>query len=80
MGTVHVDNTSEGIRQGILEMKNRFVEYEFGIHELQAGQKAEWEEKVRELAAVIRSDNEAQERDDHLSVSKENRPFIERGD
>jgi glycosyltransferase involved in cell wall biosynthesis len=79
-GTVHVENTSEDIQRGVLEMKDNFGEYAAGIRELQAAQKAEWEEKVRELVSVIRSDLDALQGNDHLSIQKESRPYIERGD
>jgi glycosyltransferase involved in cell wall biosynthesis len=58
-GTVHVDNTSEGIRHGVQEMRSRYEEYVSGIRELQVSQQAEWEEKVRELESIIRSGGEA---------------------
>jgi glycosyltransferase involved in cell wall biosynthesis len=53
-GTVHVDNTRAGIRQGVYEMKGHYPEYLSGIRELQVEQHAEWRRKTRELVAMIR--------------------------
>lgn len=53
-GTVHVDNSSNGIRQGVYEMKSNYDGYLSGIRELQLSQRAEWEKKVGELAAIVR--------------------------
>jgi glycosyltransferase involved in cell wall biosynthesis len=58
-GTVHVDNTSTGIRQGVREMCSRYEEYVSGIRALQVSQQAEWQEKVQELAALIGSSPKA---------------------
>lgn len=52
-GTVHVDNTADGIRQGVLEMKKHYGNYEEGIRELQSDQQREWQEKVGILASLI---------------------------
>ena len=54
-GTVHVDNTSAGIRQGVHEMKERYDDYLSGIRELQVSQQAEWQNKIGELVAMIRA-------------------------
>lgn len=54
-GTVHVDNTSGGIRRGVLEMRSDFDAYQAGIRELQVSQQAEWQEKVRGLTALVGS-------------------------
>ena len=54
-GTVHVDNTGAGIRQGIQKMYSRYEEYVSGIHALRVRQQAEWQEKLSELVAVIGS-------------------------
>jgi glycosyltransferase involved in cell wall biosynthesis len=52
-GTVHVDNTSAGIRQGVQEMFSHYDEYATGIRALQLRQQAEWDEKRRELIGLI---------------------------
>jgi glycosyltransferase involved in cell wall biosynthesis len=52
-GTVHVDNTAEGICQGILKMKNEFSLFEIGIKELQLDQQREWEEKINILVSLL---------------------------
>ena len=54
-GTVYVDNTSDGIRQGVLEMKHHHSSYEKGIRELQSDQRREWQEKVNTLASLIQA-------------------------
>lgn len=58
-GTVHVDNTSSGIREGLYEMKSHYDRYLLGIRELQVSQQAEWQKKVGELAALVESVSEA---------------------
>jgi glycosyltransferase involved in cell wall biosynthesis len=58
-GTVHVDNTSSGIRSGLYEMKSHYDRYLSGIRDLQVSQQAEWQKKVRELAALVGSVTEA---------------------
>jgi glycosyltransferase involved in cell wall biosynthesis len=52
-GTVHVDNTAEGIRQGVLRMKQHYSSFESGIKELQTDQQREWQEKINTLTALI---------------------------
>jgi glycosyltransferase involved in cell wall biosynthesis len=52
-GTVHVPNTSEGIRQGVEEMKDRYDHYRAGIQHLQIAQRQEWQEKVAALTNLI---------------------------
>ncbi|HSL45268.1 MAG TPA: hypothetical protein VK897_17675 [Anaerolineales bacterium] len=52
-GTVHVDNTSTGIRQGVQNMLSRYDEHVAGIHSLQIRQQSEWQQKLQELAALI---------------------------
>ena len=54
-GTVHVDNTSTGIRQGVREMCSRYEEYMSGIRSLQVRQQMEWQEKLGELVALIQA-------------------------
>jgi len=53
MGAVHVQNTSEGIRQGVEEMKRNYGLYQVGIRGLQILQRQEWESKVEELTRLI---------------------------
>jgi len=52
-GTVHVDNTVEGIRQGVARMQQDHHRYEAGIKELQVDQQREWHEKISALASLI---------------------------
>ena len=54
-GTVHVDNTSTGIRQGVQKMCSHYEEYVSGIRALRVRQQAEWREKLSELVALIGS-------------------------
>ena len=54
-GSVFVDNTVDGIRQGVLEMRNHYRTYENGIKELQLDQQREWEEKIKILADLIQN-------------------------
>jgi hypothetical protein len=53
-GTVHVDNSAEGIRLGIMQMKDHYSQYKIGIEELQSNQQVEWEENVRPLIKLIK--------------------------
>lgn len=55
LGTVHVDNTATGIRNGIQEMVSCYEKYTAGIGALQKVQQAEWQEKLQILAALIPS-------------------------
>ena len=52
-GTVHVNNSAAGIRQGIVEMKQNYDRYQTGIKELQLEQRQEWQEKVEQLVDLI---------------------------
>jgi glycosyltransferase involved in cell wall biosynthesis len=52
-GTVHVANTREPIRQGILQMAESYATYQMGIKELQLVQQREWHEKVTLLIDLI---------------------------
>jgi glycosyltransferase involved in cell wall biosynthesis len=58
-GTVHVDNTSSGIRSGVYEMKANYERYQLGIQELQVSQQMEWRKKIEELVALVGSALEA---------------------
>lgn len=52
-GTVHVPNTSAGIRQGVLKMKEHHCQYQAEIVDLQTAQGREWHEKAELLARLI---------------------------
>jgi hypothetical protein len=52
-GTVHVDNSIEGIRQGVIEMKENYQYYLAGIKELQLEKQFEWIEKTDLLTSLI---------------------------
>jgi len=53
-GTVHVDNTKAGIRDGVLEMRQNYKIYHAGIRRLQIEQREEWQAKITLLANMIR--------------------------
>jgi glycosyltransferase involved in cell wall biosynthesis len=52
-GTVHVDNTADGIRTGIEEMKRNIPKYQEGIKRLQREQQLEWRKKIKKLETLI---------------------------
>lgn len=52
-GTVHVDNTSPGICQGVAEMRRHYDSYRAGIKELQRAQQQEWRAKIALLEELI---------------------------
>jgi glycosyltransferase involved in cell wall biosynthesis len=52
-GTVHVPNTSAGIRQGVLRMQAQHVRYEMEIGELQLVQRQEWQAKRQEILDLV---------------------------
>jgi glycosyltransferase involved in cell wall biosynthesis len=52
-GTVHVDNTVTGIRQGVLDMKEHHSLYQVEVGDLQSAQRREWQEKVEALIGLI---------------------------
>jgi glycosyltransferase involved in cell wall biosynthesis len=54
-GTVHVANTSDGIRNGVREMVRRHPEYEEGIRRLQAERRGAWEASVGSLLTLLGS-------------------------
>jgi glycosyltransferase involved in cell wall biosynthesis len=58
-GTVYVNNTSSGIRDGVDEMKSHYDRYQLEIRELQISQQTEWQKKIRELSALVGSVLEA---------------------
>lgn len=52
-GTVHVDNTTAGIGQGVQQMKGEYGRYQTGIKQLQAAQQQEWQSKITLLTRLI---------------------------
>jgi glycosyltransferase involved in cell wall biosynthesis len=54
-GTVYVDNSSQDIRQGVLEMKENYPRYAAGIQQLQTAQQLEWQEKVTTLTRLVQT-------------------------
>lgn len=52
-GTVHVDNSVNGIRAGVLEMAAKYERYCIGIRELQKDQMQEWHDKMILLNALV---------------------------
>jgi glycosyltransferase involved in cell wall biosynthesis len=53
MGTVHVDNSINGIRQGVKEMQREYGRYQTEIKELQKEQQQEWQTKIALLTNLI---------------------------
>jgi glycosyltransferase involved in cell wall biosynthesis len=54
-GSVFVDNTADGIQEGILEIQSHYDIYEAGIRQLQTDQQREWQEKIKILINLITS-------------------------
>jgi glycosyltransferase involved in cell wall biosynthesis len=54
-GTVHVDNTPAGIRQGIESLKQDYSRYEMEVVELRQMRRQEWQQRSAELAELITS-------------------------
>jgi glycosyltransferase involved in cell wall biosynthesis len=52
-GTVHVDNTAAGIRQGIESLKQDYNRYEAEVVELRKMRRQEWQQQTAELADLI---------------------------
>ena len=52
-GAVHVANTREDIRRGVLELRARYLDYQAGIRDLQVAQQREWQEKSGALIDLI---------------------------
>jgi glycosyltransferase involved in cell wall biosynthesis len=52
-GTIHVDNSSQGIREGVLKMQQKAQALEKEILLLQQERRLEWEEKYAALAGLI---------------------------
>ncbi len=54
-GTVHVDNTAEGIRQGVIELQRDLARYQVEISNLQMARRQEWQEKKQALLQLVES-------------------------
>ena len=52
-GTVHVDNTEEGIYQGLLQMRRDLDRLGREVQELREERRLEWDLKYDELMAMI---------------------------
>jgi glycosyltransferase involved in cell wall biosynthesis len=52
-GTVHVDNTAKGIRDGVREMVRHHSRYKAEIEQLQIEQRHEWESVVTALVSLL---------------------------
>jgi glycosyltransferase involved in cell wall biosynthesis len=52
-GTIHVDNTAQAIRQGLLEIKNNLAVFQAEMLALQAVRRREWWEKIDHLLSLI---------------------------
>jgi glycosyltransferase involved in cell wall biosynthesis len=52
-GTVHVDNSINGIRQGVEEMQDEYGRYQTEIKQLQKEQQQEWQTKIALLTNLI---------------------------
>ena len=53
LGAVHVSNTPEGIRQGVLTLKEQYELYLCQIQELQISQRREWATKRDFLCSLV---------------------------
>lgn len=58
-GAVFVDNTEHGIHEGVREMMSRHETCEREIRELRSSQRADWEHRVDELAAIVEAGERA---------------------
>jgi glycosyltransferase involved in cell wall biosynthesis len=52
-GTIHVDNSAQGIHEGVAEMAQYHARYQVEIKELQKGQMQEWHDKINSLTDLI---------------------------
>lgn len=52
-GTVHVDNSVDGIQQGVLQMQANLSDFQKGIKALQLDQQYEWQAKMALLVSRI---------------------------
>src|SRR5262249_54482479 len=53
LGTVHVDNTPEGIRAGVEQLRAEHARLQTEIRQLQDERRSEWRAKHAALAALI---------------------------
>ena len=53
LGTVHVDNTVDGIRRGIIEMQREYERYQGEIVQLRKLRYQEWQRRIADLVALI---------------------------
>jgi glycosyltransferase involved in cell wall biosynthesis len=52
-GTLHVDNSAEGIYQAICRMKENLPAFQEGIQALRIAQRQEWQDKISRLVHLI---------------------------
>jgi glycosyltransferase involved in cell wall biosynthesis len=52
-GTIHVDNTSVGIRLGLLEIQDKLAEFETDMLSLQAERRRDWRARIDQLLGLI---------------------------
>jgi hypothetical protein len=52
-GAVHVNNTTQGIRDGLRQMIKHHSRYKEEIEQLQFAQREEWDDAVRGLVALV---------------------------
>jgi len=55
-GTIHVDNSVEQIRQGVLEMRQHLDTYQTEIRVLQAERRRDWWARIDQLLALIQQE------------------------
>ena len=55
-GTIHVDNSVEQIRRGVLEMRQNLTTYQAEILELQVERRRDWWERVDQLLILIQNE------------------------
>jgi glycosyltransferase involved in cell wall biosynthesis len=66
-GTVHVSNSADGIRDGILVMQERYRDLEGEIVTLRQDSRREWDTRVAQLKQMVA---------DHISISASPRIFV----
>jgi hypothetical protein len=54
-GTVHVDNSVQGIRMGVEAMRGEYGRYQSEIKQLQKEQQQEWQSKITLLTSLIQN-------------------------
>lgn len=60
-GTVHVPNTREGIRLGVMEMQKNYDHYLSGIKELNRIHKQNWKSQIEDLIRLIKQSTKSDE-------------------